>query len=86
MIKDCGVFATGFNFTSDACCGLGKFKGWIMCMSPDMACEDAKNHIWWDQFHPTDRVNKILADNVWNSLHTKMCYPKDLHAMIAHKS
>ncbi|KAK3228079.1 hypothetical protein Dsin_007941 [Dipteronia sinensis] len=73
----------GFNVTTDACCGLGKFKGWIMCMSPDMACDNASNHIWWDQFHPTDAVNAILADNVWNSLHTKMCYPMNLKDMVA---
>lgn len=55
-------------------------------MSPDMACDNATNHIWWDQFHPTEAVNAILADNVWNSLHTKMCYPMDLEDMVAPKS
>ncbi|KAK4844487.1 hypothetical protein QYF36_020846 [Acer negundo] len=81
LIKNYELY--GFNVTTDACCGLGKFKGWIMCMSPDMACDDASNHIWWDQFHPTDAVNSILADNVWNSLHTKMCYPMNLKDMVA---
>ncbi|KAL5814439.1 hypothetical protein ACOSQ4_025080 [Xanthoceras sorbifolium] len=76
----------GFNVTTDACCGLGKFKGWLTCISPDMACDNASNHIWWDQFHPTDAVNAILADNVWNSLHTKMCYPMNLEDMVAPKS
>ncbi|KAJ0106238.1 hypothetical protein Patl1_17508 [Pistacia atlantica] len=75
----------GFDFTTDACCGLGKYKGWIMCISPEMACSNASNHIWWDQFHPTDAVNAILADNVWNGLHTKMCYPMNLEDMVATK-
>ncbi|KAJ4711874.1 GDSL esterase/lipase [Melia azedarach] len=73
----------GFNATTEACCGLGKFKGWILCLSPEMACSDASSHIWWDQFHPTDAVNAILADNVWNGLHTKMCYPINLEDMVA---
>ncbi|KAF7828128.1 GDSL esterase/lipase [Senna tora] len=72
----------GFNVTTDACCGLGKYNGWIMCLSPDMACTNASNHIWWDQFHPTDAVNSILADNVWDGLHTKMCHPINMKDMV----
>ncbi|EOY25056.1 hypothetical protein QUC31_009074 [Theobroma cacao] len=75
----------GFKATADACCGLGRYKGWIMCMSPEMACRDASNHIWWDQFHPTDAVNAILADNVWSSRHTEMCYPMNLEKMVVSK-
>lgn len=73
----------GFNVTADACCGLGKYKGWIMCFASEIACSNATNHIWWDQYHPTDAVNAILADNVWNGLHTKMCYPMNLEDMVA---
>lgn len=73
---------SGFNVTTDACCGLGRYRGWLMCISPEMACSNASNHIWWDQFHPTAEVNAILADNVWNGLHTKMCYPMNLEDMV----
>ncbi|PON45196.1 Lipase [Parasponia andersonii] len=72
----------GFNVTTDACCGWGKYKGWIMCLSPEMACSNASNYIWWDQFHPTDAVNAIIADNVWNGRHSKMCYPRNLEDMV----
>ncbi|GER57584.1 GDSL esterase/lipase, partial [Striga asiatica] len=75
--------APGFNVTTDACCGLGMYRGWIMCISPDMACNNASSHIWWDQFHPTHAVNEILADNVWSSRHTSMCYPMNLQELIA---
>ncbi|KAG4972860.1 hypothetical protein JHK82_029796 [Glycine max] len=60
----------GFSITSEACCGLGKYKGWIMCLSPEMACSNASYHIWWDRFHPTYAVNAILTDNIWNGWHT----------------
>ncbi|CAO1947320.1 unnamed protein product [Urochloa humidicola] len=72
----------GFVTTTDACCGLGKYGGLIMCILPQMACSDASSHVWWDEFHPTDAVNSILADNVWSSQHTKMCYPVDLQQMV----
>ncbi|PSR91430.1 GDSL esterase/lipase [Actinidia chinensis var. chinensis] len=75
----------GFNVTADACCGLGKYAGWIMCISPEMACSNASNHIWWDQFHPTDAVNAILADNVWSGLHKEICYPMNLQNIITQK-
>ncbi|KAK9926959.1 hypothetical protein M0R45_024165 [Rubus argutus] len=73
----------GFDVTTDACCGLGDYKGFLMCFSPDMACSNASNHIGWDQFHPTDTVNAILTDNIWNGLHTKMCYPMNLEDVVA---
>ncbi|KAI8546196.1 hypothetical protein RHMOL_Rhmol07G0098400 [Rhododendron molle] len=76
----------GFNVTADACCGLGPYRGWMMCLTPEMACSNASNHIWWDQFHPTDAVNEILADNVWSGLHTEICYPMNLQNMIAQKA
>jgi phospholipase/lecithinase/hemolysin len=53
-----------------------------MCVLPRMACCDASSHVWWDEFHPTDAVNRILADNVWSGEHTKMCYPVDLQEMV----
>ena len=56
-------FFTEFNVTDSAFCGLGRYNGWIMCLSPRMACGNALNHLWWDQFHPTVAVNEILADN-----------------------
>ncbi|XP_050228261.1 GDSL esterase/lipase At5g08460 [Mercurialis annua] len=80
IIKNYQVY--GFNVTTDACCGLGKYNGWIMCIAPEMACRDASSHIWWDQYHPTDAVNAILADNVWSGLHSRMCYPMNLKDLV----
>lgn len=57
-----------------------------MCLSPEMACTNASNYIWWDQFHPTAAVNEILADNVWSSMHTSICYPMNLQDMLTQYS
>ncbi|KAF6168794.1 hypothetical protein GIB67_012192 [Kingdonia uniflora] len=72
----------GFEVTTDACCGFGPYKGWVMCISPELACRNAPNNLWWDQFRLTDAVNSILADNAWSSLHMKMCYPTNLQDML----
>ncbi|KAL8150384.1 hypothetical protein V2J09_020192 [Rumex salicifolius] len=79
LIKSPGRY--GYSVTTDACCGVGKYKGWILCISPLMACHNASTHIWWDQFHPTDAVNEMLADNIWSGLHSNMCYPINLREM-----
>ncbi|XP_021757679.1 GDSL esterase/lipase At5g08460-like [Chenopodium quinoa] len=73
----------GLQVTTDACCGLGRYRGWIMCLSPEMACNNASTHIWWDQFHPTAAVNSILADNIWSGLHSNMCYPMNMKDMLS---
>ncbi|TVU32445.1 hypothetical protein EJB05_24176, partial [Eragrostis curvula] len=75
----------GFVTTTDACCGLGKYGGLIMCVLPQMACSDASSHVWWDEFHPTDAVNRILAENVWSGQHTQMCHPLSLQDMVKPK-
>ncbi|KAL9236395.1 hypothetical protein vseg_011072 [Gypsophila vaccaria] len=73
----------GFHVTAEACCGLGSYKGWIMCLSPEMACPNASAHIWWDQYHPTDTINGILADNVWDGLYAQICYPMNMKDMVS---
>jgi phospholipase/lecithinase/hemolysin len=72
--------------TTDACRGLGKYGGLFICVLPQMACSDASSHVWWDEFHPTETVNRILAENVWSGEHTKMCYPVDLQEMVKLKN
>ncbi|CAA6667057.1 unnamed protein product [Spirodela intermedia] len=65
-----------------ACCGLGRYGGLIMCLVPEMACRNASSHVWWDEFHPTDAVNALMADNVWSGEHVQMCHPMNLQDMI----
>ncbi|XP_043706851.1 GDSL esterase/lipase At5g08460-like [Telopea speciosissima] len=72
----------GFEVITDACCGSGQYRAQMICISPEMACNNASKHVWWDQFHPTDAVNAILADNVWSGLHTNMCYPMNLEEIV----
>ncbi|KAF6138263.1 hypothetical protein GIB67_017263 [Kingdonia uniflora] len=84
IMKNCQNY--GFEVTTNACCGFGPYKGWVMCISPELACRNASNHLWWDQFRPADAVNSILVDNVWSSLHMKMCYPTNLQDMLKSSS
>ncbi|ERN14109.1 hypothetical protein AMTR_s00021p00238930 [Amborella trichopoda] len=72
----------GFETITEACCGFGKYKGLAMCFFSSWACNNASNYVWWDKYHPTDAVNSILADNVWSSQHSNICYPMNLKDML----
>lgn len=56
----------GFENTNTACCGAGKYGGWVSCLMPQMACSDASKYIFWDAFHPTEKVNYLTSLLLWN--------------------
>lgn len=62
----CCENVTGFEDAKNACCGLGKYGGMKGCLSPDMACHRASNHVWWDLYNPTEAVNILLANSAWS--------------------
>ncbi|XP_002974632.2 GDSL esterase/lipase 7 [Selaginella moellendorffii] len=65
----------GFVTSRSACCGAGRFGGWMMCMFPQMACSNASSYLWWDEFHPTDKANFLLARDIWSG---NVCEPGGL--------
>ncbi|KAJ8559932.1 hypothetical protein K7X08_003990 [Anisodus acutangulus] len=58
--------AYGFLDAKSACCGIGKYGGTKGCLSTDMACPRASNHVWWDLYNPTEAVNVLLANSAWS--------------------
>ncbi|MCD9644059.1 hypothetical protein HAX54_032031 [Datura stramonium] len=58
--------AYGFQDAQNACCGIGIYGGTKGCLSLDMACPRASNHVWWDLYNPTEAVNILLANSSWS--------------------
>ncbi|MCO5587498.1 hypothetical protein L7F22_041447 [Adiantum nelumboides] len=58
--------AYGFEVTNQACCGQGKYNGFLICNRFSNLCPDRTKYIFWDPFHPTERVNKLITDRVLN--------------------
>ncbi|MCO5552460.1 hypothetical protein L7F22_005972 [Adiantum nelumboides] len=56
----------GFDATWKGCCGSGTLEVAIGCniMTP-LTCRNASTHIFWDSFHPSQAMNKILADSIF---------------------
>ncbi|KAL3694131.1 hypothetical protein R1sor_007782 [Riccia sorocarpa] len=66
--------AHGFTGGLNACCGYGLYNAEVQCgFSPDVIknptynlCQDPGTHVFWDFYHPTERVYSIVAKKYWN--------------------
>lgn len=58
--------ALGFSDTVSACCGDGPYNGRVGCgLDPGCSiCKDPKEYVYWDRFHPTERVQSMIAEEV----------------------
>lgn len=55
----------GFEVANQACCGRGgPYKGLIFCNRLDPVCPDRTKFVFWDPFHPTEAVNKVITQRV----------------------
>ncbi|ONK78971.1 uncharacterized protein A4U43_C01F1550 [Asparagus officinalis] len=55
----------GFENAGVACCATGVFEMGYMCnkMNP-FTCTDANKYVFWDAFHPTEKMNQLVANYV----------------------
>lgn len=53
--------AYGFQTATDACCGQGRFNGIGICTMVSSLCADRDAYVFWDAFHPTERANRLIA-------------------------
>jgi hypothetical protein len=61
----------GFKQGEDACCGLGKHRGIFSCggkrgVKEYELCENRDEIMWFDSYHPTEKLHQQLAFTVWN--------------------
>ncbi|XVF21062.1 hypothetical protein REPUB_Repub12eG0058100 [Reevesia pubescens] len=55
----------GFEVTGVACCATGMFEmGYACSRANPFTCSDAEKYVFWDSFHPTEKTNRIVANNV----------------------
>lgn len=60
----------GFKEGKKACCGAGAFGGLFSCggrkkVSSYDLCDNADDYVWWDSFHPTERIHQQFAQALW---------------------
>ncbi|KAH7292433.1 hypothetical protein KP509_29G067800 [Ceratopteris richardii] len=58
--------AYGFSIVDHACCGVGKYGGFLNCFQGFPVCDDEEIHMFWDAYHPTSKFDKYFVDMLWN--------------------
>ncbi|WJX15626.1 GDSL esterase/lipase exl3 [Trifolium repens] len=54
----------GYKVVDRGCCGTGKLEVAVLCNPFDATCSDASEYVFWDSYHPTERVYRQLVDIV----------------------
>ncbi|CAA7398953.1 unnamed protein product [Spirodela intermedia] len=54
----------GFETSKEACCGQGPYNGIGLCTIASNLCPDRSVYVFWDAFHPTERANRIIVDQM----------------------
>ncbi|MED6188952.1 hypothetical protein PIB30_090879 [Stylosanthes scabra] len=78
IIQDPNTY--GFQATNIACCGIGMFQGRISCLPFEIPCSNRDKYVFWDAFHPSEAMDKILASRAFNGS-TSDCYPINVSQM-----
>ncbi|XP_011083333.1 GDSL esterase/lipase At5g08460 [Sesamum indicum] len=69
--------AYGFMEKDGACCGIGGRKG--ACLPNTVPCSNRDEYIFWDEAHPTQATNWILATWIYNN--TSYTFPVSIQQM-----
>nr|POF03217.1 gdsl esterase/lipase 5 [Quercus suber] len=61
----------GFKDGVNACCGTGPYGGIFTCggtkkVTDYQLCDNADDFVWWDSFHPTEKIHEQLGQALWN--------------------
>ncbi|KAI9198629.1 hypothetical protein LWI28_019355 [Acer negundo] len=65
----------GFTVTNTGCCGVGRNNGQITCLPQQTPCQNRKQYVFWDAFHPTEAANAVLGRRSYSG---SDCYPIDI--------
>ncbi|MED6106382.1 hypothetical protein PIB30_004155 [Stylosanthes scabra] len=54
----------GYKVVDRGCCGTGKLEVAVLCNPLDATCPDASQYVFWDSYHPTESVYRVLIQQV----------------------
>ena len=73
---------TGFITSKIACCGQGPNNGLGLCTVASNLCPNRDQYAFWDQFHPSEKANKIIVQQILSGSN-EMMYPMNLSTVLA---
>ncbi|CAD6272105.1 unnamed protein product [Miscanthus lutarioriparius] len=72
----------GFSVIDRGCCGIGRNRGMITCLPFLRPCLNRNAYIFWDAFHPTERVNVLLGRAAFSG-GNDVVYPMNIQQLAA---
>ncbi|KAL1827071.1 hypothetical protein ACET3Z_005483 [Daucus carota] len=54
----------GFVTSKIACCGQGRYNGIGLCTRLSNLCENRDLYAFWDPFHPTEKANRLIVQQM----------------------
>ncbi|KAJ6728991.1 GDSL LIPASE/ACYLHYDROLASE FAMILY PROTEIN [Salix viminalis] len=72
----------GFVTSKIACCGQGLYNGLGLCTVVSNLCPNRNAYVFWDAFHPTERANRVLVQQLMTGT-TEYMYPMNLSTIMA---
>ncbi|XP_058183243.1 GDSL esterase/lipase At5g33370-like [Rhododendron vialii] len=74
--------AYGFVSSKIACCGQGPYNGLGLCTLASNLCANREQYAFWDAFHPSEKANKIIAQQIMSGSN-KYMHPMNLSTIMA---
>lgn len=54
----------GYKVVDRGCCGTGKLEVAVLCNPLDTTCSNVSEYVFWDSYHPTEGVYRLLIDQI----------------------
>lgn len=74
--------AYGFITSKVACCGQGPYNGLGLCTPLSNLCPNRDVYAFWDPFHPSERANKIIVQQIMSGS-SEFMTPMNLSTILA---
>ncbi|KAL8090917.1 hypothetical protein AgCh_040110 [Apium graveolens] len=73
--------SAGFTVLSSSCCRASENLGKGQCKPHQPPCSDRGKYIFWDEFHPTEKVNMGTASRSYKAASNLDSYPMDIRSL-----
>ncbi|XP_068307091.1 GDSL esterase/lipase At1g74460-like [Pyrus communis] len=51
----------GFSNADSPCCSFGRIRPALTCVPASVLCSDRSKYVFWDEYHPSDSANELIA-------------------------
>ncbi|GMN45620.1 hypothetical protein TIFTF001_014806 [Ficus carica] len=58
----------GFENSDKPCCSFGRIRPALTCVPASTLCKDRSKYVFWDEYHPTDAANELIANEIIKKL------------------